>query len=83
MSLFKSIFDAICSKDEPKYPNGNNLDGALKRAEAIRCNMNGFKLERPKLLKKDSKNGYTTGYAGTGYYSNGVRVDDDREWYEH
>ncbi|HHW7522842.1 TPA: hypothetical protein ACU18W_002086 [Mannheimia haemolytica] len=53
MSLLKSIFDAICSKDEPKYPNGNNLDGALKRAEAIRCNMNGFNVPH----KKNKHNG--------------------------
>lgn len=63
MSLLKSIFDAICSKDEPKYPNGNNLDGALKRAEAIRCNMNGLS------AKPQKRSSYFADHYGCGIHA--------------
>lgn len=87
MSLFKkattfiSIFNEVRAKNEAQRQVSAGLDSSLKQAEQMRAEINGFNI-KPKRTSK-LENGYTTGYAGTGYYSNGVRVDDDREWYEH
>ncbi|HGO5810890.1 TPA: hypothetical protein ACU207_002302 [Mannheimia haemolytica] len=74
---FISIFNDVRTKNEAQRQSSNNLNVALKNAAEMRAGMNGFSLKPQKSSAQRYENGYTTGYAGTGYYSNGVRIDDD------
>ncbi len=74
---FISIFNEVRAKHEAQRQSSSNLNVALKNAAEMRAEMNGLSLKSQKRSFQCYDNGYITGYAGTGYYSNGVRIDDD------
>lgn len=69
---FVQIFKGVRAKNQAQRLVCDFND-ELNRAEKMKTYIDGLKNKRkPKL-----ENGITTGYAGTGFYSNGVFMDDD------
>lgn len=75
MSLFKkattfiSIFNEVRAKNEAQRQTSTGLNGALKQAERMRVNMNGFS------IKPQKKSSYFADHYGCGIHA--VETYDD------